>query len=103
MDNIITANNYKDGYYRLGKWQAGVSEIFDHLSQKVTYNLYCVDLENYQEAISQEFHRVDDAINALKDAFGNWPYQSFDQPSSHSSCFCHREKPCCHHRSDHNM
>ena len=66
--------------------QAGVAAVFDHESQRFTYNAYCLEKKLLKELFSREFDFLSDALEVINEEFGTWPSESFEKASGCGSC-----------------
>lgn len=78
----ITSSNYQSAALVFRDRQAGVSEIFDPISQKFRYNAYCLEKKLLKELFSAEYDFLDDAIVRINEEFGTWKLEDF----SNSGC-----------------
>lgn len=72
----ITDANYLSSALVFRDRQAGVSEIYDPITEKFRYNAYCLERKILKELFSIEFDFLQDAISRINDEFGSWKLES---------------------------
>ncbi len=71
-DRKITADNYDFKILRSRARQAGVSSIYDPVTDGFSYNAYCLELKLLKELFTKEFDSLEEALDCLNDEFGSW-------------------------------
>ena len=82
----LTPDNYTHSVLVFRDRQAGVSEIFDPLMERYSYNAYCLEKKLLKELFTCEYDFLDDALQVINDEFGTWELQTFEEKSGCSSC-----------------
>ena len=72
MDSKLTEENYLTKVFQFRDRQAGVSEIYDPVTETYTYNAYCLEKKLMKELFTVEHDFLTDAINLINDEFGTW-------------------------------
>jgi len=82
MDQLahkITGENYTHSILVFRDRQAGVSEIYDPMLEKYTYNAYCLEKKLLKDLWSKEFDYLEDALTRVNDEFGSWEKEEFEE------------------------
>ena len=70
--SVLNTDNFLEKAFRFRNRQAGVSLIYDPISQKYTYNAYCLEIEIMKELFTVEHDFLEDAISLINSEFGTW-------------------------------
>jgi hypothetical protein len=73
----ITSTNYLEKALVFRDRQAGVSEVFDPISNKFKYNAYCLEKMLLKELFTVEYDFLDDALQRINEEFGSWDLEDF--------------------------
>ncbi|MCX6108394.1 MAG: hypothetical protein NTZ90_02170 [Proteobacteria bacterium] len=79
VKQALTEDNYEHTVLVFRDRQAGVSEVYDPVLGRFSYNAYCLEKKLLKELFSCEYDFLADALEVINAEFGTWPTESFDK------------------------
>lgn len=82
----LTVENYDHSVFVFRDRQAGVTEIYDPITEAYSYNAYCLEKKLLKELFTCEYEFLEDALHVINQEFGSWQIESFEEKSGCGSC-----------------
>jgi len=82
----LTPENYDHTILQFRDRQAGVSVVFDPVSESFTYNAYCIEAKILKELFTCEYDFLEDALEVVNEEFGNWEILDLAAKKGCGSC-----------------